>query len=285
MKKFAIRALVIVGVLVLLNHVAPANPISRGVNKVCGKVMSYASTLWAKVTAGVKDQVPLEFEIDRLRHEIAKIDDDMSGYLSPIAEEMATVKELKQRVQLTRENLRKEKVSLLAMAKDLESGTQTITYGDEEFSAEEVQAKLDRDFASYQRSESELKSLQKLLAAKEKSLRTTRAQLANLKSLKRDLEVKLAQLEAEVKTVRLAQTKDNYQLDDSRLADIKASLAEIEHRLNVEKAEVELHGQIATDPIPVHKKPKSAADLSKTVKKYFGEKHSNANERVAVKQR
>jgi len=280
MKRFGIKLLLVVGALVLLKQICPANPISRGVDKV----FSYCKTAWVHLTHKAQEQVPLEFELDRIRNEIARLDDDMRGYLSPIAEEMATVKELKRRVKDTRATLKNDKISLLAMAKDLEEGKEYITYGDEEFSVEDVRAKLDRDFASYQRREAELKSQEKLLAAKEKSLRTARLQLSKLKSLKRDLEVKLAQLEAEVKTVRLAQTQDTYQVDDSRLADIKSSLADIEHRLEVEKSVIELHGQMATDPIPVHKKPKSAGDLSKTVRNYFGPKANDA-EKVSVSKR
>ncbi len=242
---------------------------------------SYVSTAWCKVKNGAKNQVPLEFEMDRVRHEIAGLDGDMKSHLGPIAEEMATIKTLRKQIETTRENLRNEKIKLLAMAKDLEDGKKFITYGDEEFSAEEIRAKLDRDFGASRRCETELKSNEKLLAAKEKALRTVREQLASMKTLKRDLEVRLAQLEAELKTVRLAQTRDTYQMDDSRLADIKASLADIEHRLEKERAVTELHGQFANDPVAVRQKTKSAGELSKTVKNYFGEK-KDAEDKVAV---
>jgi chromosome segregation ATPase len=264
MKKIAIWALIIVGGLFLLRK-----------TNLC----SYMSTAWDKVKTSAKNQVPLEFEVERVRHEIAKLDGDMRDQLAPIAEEMATIKTLRNRIRNTEDNLKEQKVSILAMTKDLESGAKFVTYDGEEYPAEEVRAKLDRDFASYRRCEAELKSQQQLLEAKQKSLRAVKAQLRNMKTLKRDLEVQLAQLEADLKTVRLAQTRDKYQLDDSRLSDIKASLAEIEHRLNVERSITELNGQVASDPIPVRKKIKPVSDLTREVKKYFGDK---SEERVEV---
>jgi chromosome segregation ATPase len=235
-------------------------------------VGSYFATAWANVTQTAKRQVPLEFEIDRIRHEIDQLDGDMRGQLGPIAEEMATVKTLRHKVKVTRESLAGEKAALLALTRQLEGGEKYVSTGDEEYSADDARAKLAGDFASYQRCEAELKSQQQLLAAKEQSLKAVREQLASMKTLKRDLEVQLAQMEAELKTVRLAQTKDKYQLDDSRLSDIKASLADIEHRLNVERAKTELNGQFAGKPVPARKKVLPTSELTAAVNKYFGGK-------------
>jgi peptidoglycan hydrolase CwlO-like protein len=257
MKKLAIWGLVIFGCFFLLRK-----------TNVC----SYVSTAWSKVRATAKNQVPIEFEIDRVRHEIAKLDDDVRNQVGPIAEEMANVETMRKRVSETRASLQREKGNILAMTRELDSGAKLIVLGEDEYSAEEVRAKLDRDFGAYRRCKAELESQEQLLAAKEKSLRTVREQIASMRNLKRDLEVQLAQLEAELKTVRLAQTRDKYQLDDSRLSDIKASLAEIEHRLTVERKVSELNGQIASPAAPAHKRLKSTTDLTREVKNYFGER-------------
>src|SRR5262249_52408711 len=99
---------------------------------------SYLQTAWGNLKDGAKRQVPIEFEIDRIRTQIVKLDDDMRGQLSPIAEEMATVKTLRKRIQVTRDNLRKEKDNLLAMTRDLKKGEEFVTYDGDEYSAEEV---------------------------------------------------------------------------------------------------------------------------------------------------
>src|SRR5262249_53332106 len=92
-----------------------------------------------------------------------------------------------------------------------------------------------------------------------------------MRSQKDELEVELAKVEAEVKSVRLAQTRSKFQVDDSRLARCKAALQEIRNRLKVEKTVTELQGEFANDAaIPVEKKTKSAADLTKEVRSYFG---------------
>jgi septation ring formation regulator EzrA len=242
---------------------------------------SYVATAWCNVTKDARNQVPLEFEVDRIRHEIERLDDDMRGQLGPIAEEMATVKTLGHRVQITRKSLADEKSALLALTRQVEAGEKYVSTGDEEYSAEDAKVKLARDFASFQGCEAELKSQEQLLAAKRQSLQAVTDQLAGMKGLKRDLEIRLAQLEADLKTVRLAQTKDKFQLDDSRLSDIKNSLSDIEHRLNVERARTELNGQYVGTPVPARKKVLPTSDLTAAVKKYFDKAPASKTEKVA----
>jgi chromosome segregation ATPase len=247
---------------------------------------SYIRTAWAGLKNSAKNQVPLEFEIERVRQEIVKLDDDIRDHLSPMAEELANIKTLKTRIRVTKKNLEKEQANILTMTQDLEKCAndhkEVVVYDDEEFTVEQVKAKLDRDFASYKLAEAELKSREKMLEAKEKSMRVNREKLAKMKSLKRDLEVQLANIEADLKAVRLAEASDQFQVDDTRLSGIKSSLEDIQHRITVRQKKVELNGQFASGPIPVHKKPKTATDLTKEVKKYFKGKAGAREEKVAL---
>src|SRR5262249_51112496 len=162
-----------------------------------------------------------------------------------------------------RATLAHQKENILAMQKDLKNlkaGQATISYDGKPYSVGRVREKLARDFASYQRSEGQLKAREQMLDAREKSLDTAREQPATMKDEKQQLELKVAQLEAQVKTVRLAQTRNRFHFDDTHLARCKATLAEIENRLKVEERTSELHAQFATDAIPVEKKDKTAAE-------------------------
>jgi chromosome segregation ATPase len=230
---------------------------------------SYTSTAWKNIRNSCKRQVPLEFEIERVRNEVAQLVPDMKKNLSVIAEEMVAVENLKEEISVTKARLQDQERSLRTMTKDLESGAQRIVYDGREYSAARVSEKLARDFASYKRCDSEVKAKEQLLEAKERALDAAREQLASMRSQKQELEVQIAQLEAEVKTVRLAQTKSKFQLDDSRLARCKATLADIRNRLNVEKKTGELLGEFANDPMPVEKKGKSARELAKEINGYF----------------
>jgi chromosome segregation ATPase len=165
------------------------------------------------------------------------------------------------------------------MTADLETGSEFLVYGGRSYSRDRLQTKLTADLASYRRCQEELSSREQLLEAKERSLEATREQLATMRDQKRELEVQIAQLEAELKTVRLAQSRCKFQLDDSRLAEIKASLADVRNRLKVEAKTAELQGEFANDAIPVERKQQSADEVIREVHNYFGN-----NGKVAVEQ-
>lgn len=234
--------------------------------------LSYAGTLWSQAAREAKEQVPTKFEIERARREIVAMDGDISGALRPIAEYMAAISRLKKDIKTARDALVVQKDSILTMTRDLEGSPTVLTYGGEEFTAERVRKKLQGDFESYKRCESHLKSQEKLLEAKERSLAASREQLAKLVAKKRDYEVRLAQLEADEETLQTARIGSKLPLNDNRAAEIEAALADIENRHEVQRAEVELaNGPQAHDFIPVRSRSRSGAvaDLDE-IRNYLG---------------
>jgi chromosome segregation ATPase len=240
-------------------------------NTRCGaKVTSFLGTAWDKATIDAEKQVPLEFEIERLRHETAQLVPDMKKHLGVIAEEMVAVDNLRQQIKESRGKQALRKQNILTMTADLKAGQERIIYDGREYSARRVKEKLEQDLAAFDRAESELKTAEQVLEAREKSLDVAREQLAVLKSKKQELELKLAELEAKVKMLRLAQSKSKVQVDDSRLAHIQASIADLENRLKVENTKLTLEEQVS-DPIPVEKKAKSTNEVIKDVEARFGD--------------
>ncbi len=236
---------------------------------------SYPATAFGNIKKALKKQVPLEFEIERLRTEVARLVPDMKNHLSTIAQEMVAVDSLKEEIAQTRTNLAKQKENILAMSRALESGTSTVSFNHRESSAARIKEKLARDFESYQRCEAELQSREKLLEAREKALDAARDQLATMRTQKQDLEVQVTQLEAELKTIRAAQCRNKFHFNDSSLARCKATLAELRNRLKVEKTTLELEGQFGNDAFPVEAKEKSAKELTKEINGYFNNQKSD----------
>jgi chromosome segregation ATPase len=224
---------------------------------------SYASTLWSQVRTETKNVVPTRFEISRARHEIANLDDDIGGMIRPIAEYKATIASLKKEIGHSETALGEHKAVLLSMTKDLEGRPTVLVYAGEEYSADRVRAKLAKDFKSFRRLEANLQSRRKLLEAKEKSLKATQEQLAKVIAKKREYEVRLAQLEADEETLRIARIGSKIQIDDSRTTQIEAALSDIEHRHDVETAEVELKtSDLTNDVIPVGERRSGTVDVN-----------------------
>jgi chromosome segregation ATPase len=232
-------------------------------------VFSYVGTAWCQVKSSAKNAVPTLFELDRVRHEIANLDGDVGTMIRPIAEYKATIVRLQNDIGRTEKVLGEQKIVLLSMTRDLEKNGDVLVYAGEEYSAERVRAKLNKDFESYKRLEGNLKSQRQLLEAKEKSLKATQEQLAKVIAKKREYEVRLAQLEADEETLHIARLGSTLQIDDSRATQIEAALADIEHRHNVQRAEAELKtGTLANDVIPVQQRKPAVQDTA-SIRRYL----------------
>lgn len=245
-------------------------------------VGSYARTFIDQAKTKASKQVTLEFELERIRKDIDRILPDMKRNLGIVAQEIVAVETLQEDIAQMRTNLDKRKVALKEMKSALESGVTPVVFNRQSYHADSLRERLIRDLASCQRCEDALKQKEQLLEAKEKAVAAAREQLATIGSQKRELEVKLAQMEAEVKTLRIAQSKSSIQMDDSRLARVKASMADLEKRLREETVETELHRNFDTQvEVGVEPKKKSNDELLRDVEAYLNGVPAKDGDRVA----
>jgi chromosome segregation ATPase len=219
------------------------------------RIGSYAGTCAAQVSDEVKRSIPTKFELERIRREVAHLDQDISHMIRPVAEYKTQIDWMRKDIDKSQARLEEQRKKLLTMTEDLKSNPVSITY-DRAYPADVIRHKLQKDFDSFKRLENHLKTQQKLLDAKESSLKASQDQLAKVITKKREYELRLAQLEAEEETMQVARIGNKLQLDDSRATQIEAALTEVEKRHDDERNFIELKaGTIATDQIPVEQKP------------------------------
>ena len=256
LKKIGFAALAVVAGLFILNST---------------HLGAYAKTAWHKAKKTAKGQVPLEFQLDTARHEIAQLIPDMRKHIDSVAQETQAVRRLRESIEVTKTNLSAQKQRIFTMKEDLKKDSAKIFYNDRFYSADRVRDKLARDLVSCQRCEKELESREKMLEAKETALEAAREQLGSMKGEKEKLEVLVATMEAELKTLRLAQTRSHFNFfDDSRLARIKANLDDIRDQMRAQQTASELAGEFLNDVIPVDKKVSQSKDqLIKDVETYL----------------
>jgi chromosome segregation ATPase len=209
---------------------------------------SYASTLWAKGQRVVKGQVPRQFELDRIRNEIDKLDNDVRTMLGPIAEKQAALKRLKRDVETATANRDKLREELLSLTRKVESGEEPITWDDHNFTLNQAKVRLAREFVRFKALDTSLKTRKQLLDAQQKSLDLAHEQLRRISEQKGHFEARLAQLEANEEYLNLQQIASPLRVDDNRVADIKNTLDAIEQGQEVEKEKRALEGQYSSRP-------------------------------------
>ncbi len=233
---------------------------------------AYARTAWAKARTTVQGQIPLEFQLESIRGEVAQLMPDMKRHISQVAAETVAIDSLRDEVVAIRGNLDSQKELVRAMSDELRHGkTQQVVFHDRKYSPERFQERLTIELLGAKQCAENLKAKEQLLEAKEKGLEAAKLQLTSMRNQKQTLEVQIAQLEAELKTLRLAQCKSDFQLDDSRLSHIKGALAEVRNQMKVVQVEAQMVGEFEGDLKNAGEiKVKSKAELVKEVQDFLG---------------
>jgi len=229
-------------------------------------VLSYVGTSASKVRAGVKNSIPLQFEIERARRMVENLVPDIRQNMHVIAEEEVTIEELDKEIAAAEKNLDQERERILALRKDLQSGKDAFRYAGRSYSSQQVKADLAHRFDRFKTVESTMKTKAQILEARKKSLEGSRAKLDGMLAAKRDLEVQVENLEAQLKVVQAAQTTSKYQFDDSQLSKAKQLVGEIRKRLDVAQRIVDQEGKF-DDGIPIDES--TPDDVVEQIDAYF----------------
>jgi len=232
----------------------------------------YARTAWSKARTSVQGQIPIEFQLESIRNEITQLVPDLKREISRVAAETVAIDSLRDEVAEIGKKLDGQKELVRSMSEELRNGkNQQVAFHGRTYSAERFQERLSIALLGAKQCAENLKAKEQLLEAKEKGLEAAKLQLASIRNQKSTLEVQVAQLEAELKTLRLTQIKSEFQLDDSRLSHIKASLADVRNRMKIIKTEASMVAQFSDDlDNSSETKVKSKAELVKEAQDFLG---------------
>ena len=101
------------------------------------------------------------------------------------------------------------------------------------YTAKQVENDLTRRFEQYKVKEATLSKLTQVLAARERGLEAGREKLKAMQAAKGQLEVDVANLDARLEMVKVAQSTSEFNFDDSRLSRTKELVRDIGSRIDV----------------------------------------------------
>jgi chromosome segregation ATPase len=231
---------------------------------------------WVKDT--VKNNVPIEFEIERARRMVRDLVPDIRKNMHVIAHEEVEVDQLAKKISGAEGRMEKDRCELMKLKDDLAIQKTSFRYGGREYTVEQVKTDLANRFERYKTNDATLASLKEMHHARQRSLDGARQKLEGMLAAKRQLEVDVEQLEARLKMVEAAQTTSDYKFDDTQLSRVKELVTDLRTRLDVAEKLVNAEGQFR-DEIPVSEPaPENIVD---DVTEYFNGGHSKLAE-VAV---
>ena len=228
---------------------------------------SYVRTAFHKFRDNTKSAVPVQFEIDRAREEIASLGPAISDNIENLARAQVEVEHLDREIIAIRTNLGSEKKVLTALRESLNTGDFKLA-GNVTYTADEVKAELKHRWDHFKQVGELLKDKEDTLKAKQKAVIAARQQLTQMAASKQALLTKLAGIEARLKMIQTTKESNEFNFDDSALARAKASVSDLEKRLDVMAATAEMEGKFSDTGIPVIIEP--GRDVVKEMDAEFG---------------
>jgi len=231
---------------------------------------SYFKTAFVKTRHAVKGAVPIQFEIDRAKEEIANLEPAILNNREELARAEVDVEHLEREVATVRTNLDKEKLAMVALRESLSTGDLKLA-GRVSYTADEVKADLGRRLGHYKNVSKILVDKEATLKARQQAVVSARAKLTEMAHQKRVLATKIEEIQARLQAIEATQQKNEFNFDDSALARAKATVNELEKRLEVKARVAEMEGHFSGEGLPV-------SDAGRDVVKEFDEEFGSAKD-------
>lgn len=227
---------------------------------------SYLQTAGQRAVDTVKENVPIDFEIDRARRMVGNLVPEIRRTMQIIAQEEVEAERLAAQVQQAERKLVQDRQLVLRLKADLEADRPKYEYGGKTYTPQQLRQDLAAKFARYQVADDNVKTLGGMLQAREQRLAATRQKLDTMVATKQQLEIQVEQLQARLRQIEVAQAAGDVRLDATQVSEARTLIDEIQTRLEVAErvlhAEVAQSGEITIEP--------PAADIVEQVEAYFG---------------
>jgi len=211
---------------------------------------SYLRTAFHKVRHNAKSAVPVQFEIDRAREEIAALEPAIKNNIETLARAEVEVEHLDREIVAVRDNLAAEKKQILALRDRLKTGDFRLA-GHVAYTADDARAELTHRWDLYRNVTRILEEKESTLKAKQKAVVAARKQLETMDAQKKAMWTKLAGIEAHLQMIEATKASNEFDFDDSALSRAKASVADLEKRLEVMERTAELEGRFVESRLPL----------------------------------
>jgi predicted nucleic acid-binding Zn-ribbon protein len=223
-KKIGIAAVAVVAGLLVLNHTKLGGWAKRSFNNLKERV--------------VTSVVTPEDEIKSLKEKLNDFGPKVREQINKMAE--VKVEQGKKEREITDQTawLEKQEGRILALRDEVKSDTVKVKGGrPDSKKAERLQAEMDKYKAAQRSLEVKNKQLQHI----KDQFTAAETNLANMQTMKIQLEAKLADLEVRLEEARAAQSASKFAFDDEALGSIKEDFAKLEERIDkmVIKTELE----------------------------------------------
>lgn len=197
------------------------------------EMVSYVSTSANSVRVAVKDNVPIEFELQRARNMLEQIIPEMHASIRTIAQEEVELKGLKADIEEAEQSVAEERTRLSRLRDHLDVDEASYRIGGRNYTRDQVRREVANRLDRLREAEAVLASKRRLLDAREQSLATAIETLESTRGRKAILEQQVAALESQHRLVQSASQGSGVEIDHTKLAQTERLIGDVKRRLDV----------------------------------------------------
>ena len=231
-------------------------------------VTSYIGTSIGWVHDSVRQQVPVQFELERARKMIADLGPEVRNNMHLIAKEEIEVERLAEQIAKLETKQSRGKASLKRMSEELSSGSSKVRFGSTMYTSVEAKRLAKTRFERFKTDDATLHNLRRVLQARQQGLEAARKKLDGMMAAKQQLLAEVAGLEARQKMNEVAQTTNDFSFDDSHLARTRELIRDIETRIQVEERLVDAEFNF-TDEILLDEETTDSEEIASEIAEYL----------------
>jgi hypothetical protein len=201
---------------------------------VFGKdLCSYLSSGSKYLQSAAKDQVPIEFELQRARDLVNDIVPEMQANVRLVAQQEVEIDSLRDEIVVAHQSLDSERGKLTKLRQCLDTNDVSFAIGNVTYSRDQVKTELSRKLELVREAEVVLSGKDRLLQNREKSLAAAIQVLERTRSQKTLLEGQIASLESQHRLIQAASVGSGSHIDTSKLAQTQKVISDIKKQLDV----------------------------------------------------
>lgn len=236
-------------------------------------LVPYMQTAANNVRQAAQEHVPVEFQIETAKGQLAKIGPEIKNMVHQIAKEQVQINRLKTDLEQQESRLEASYDEMMTLRSHVESGKKfyTATNG-KAYNSSRVKEDLSHRFKLYQTAEKTKEKQAEILTLREKALNAAVAKLDQAKSQQRELEVQIENLIARNRMNEVVETASQINIDNSQLAKTREMLDNLDARISADEEVLNIapkyYGQI-----PVNSDSITAdSDVLNDMDAYFSKK-------------
>ncbi|NNJ27866.1 hypothetical protein LzC2_39760 [Planctomycetes bacterium LzC2] len=229
-------------------------------------LFTFGKTAFSEAQTGLRDAVPVSFEIKAARQKLTELDPAVSAAKRVVAEQQIAVERLKTDLA-GRTAALDEQAREMAFLRD-KIGSGELHYAGRVIRETDMKRDLAARLTTYETAKATLGHKEALLDARQRTLAANERKLDAMLAARGQLEVQIEQLEAKHQMVQARETIAGVEIDDTALSDTRDLIQRIDDELSVREKMLDEDGNTWNGAVPVSEIVKEGAAAEDAAARY-----------------